>query len=252
MDIIAETLNNDVYAITLNRPEKKNAMNFNLLSALSESLKKAELQNPSFIVIRGSGKAFCSGGDIADFKDAKNKKTFIDAEAALFNESIKMIRKSSAIVIAVLEGVVIGAGAGLAAACDLAIAARKTIMNLGYRRIGLTPDGGGSIIISRMVGAKRFNELYLLSRNISMDKAQELGLVNFVVEEDDVEASLQKLIDELKALPMETIRYFKELVNLSLYPGLDAHLDKERQFVSELADKKEFQERVETFFKKRA
>jgi 2-(1,2-epoxy-1,2-dihydrophenyl)acetyl-CoA isomerase len=124
-------------------------------------------------------------------------------------------------------------------------------MNLGYRRIGLTPDGGGSILIARLVGAKRFNELYLFSRNISMDKAQELGLVNFVVEEDQLETSLQKMIDELKALPMETIKYFKELVNNSLYSGLEAHLDKEREFVTELAGKKEFNERLEAFFKKK-
>jgi 2-(1,2-epoxy-1,2-dihydrophenyl)acetyl-CoA isomerase len=122
-------------------------------------------------------------------------------------------------------------------------------MNLGYRRIGLTPDGGGSILISRILGAKRYNELYLFSGNISMDKAQELGLVNFVVEEEELEASLQKTIEELKALPMEIIKYFKELVNQSLYSGLDVQLDKEQQFIAELAGSREFVERLEGFFK---
>jgi enoyl-CoA hydratase/carnithine racemase len=251
MDIVLETFNNDLHTITLNRPDKKNALNFDLFKALLESFKKAEAKKPSIIILRGSGKVFCSGGDLVDFKDAKDKEALVDAEADLLNETIKMIRNSRAIVIAVLEGVVIGAGAGLAAACDLSIASKKTVMNLGYRRIGLTPDGGGSILISRIVGAKRFNELYLFSKNISMEKAQEFGLVNFVVDEEELEASLQKIIDELKALPMETIKYFKELVNQSQYSGLDAQLNKERQFVTELAGKKEFQERVEGFFKKK-
>jgi enoyl-CoA hydratase/carnithine racemase len=251
MDLVLETFKDDICTITLNRPDKKNAMNFALFQALLETFKKVDAKNPSVIILRGSGKVFCSGGDLIDFKNAEDREALVETEADLFNESIKIIRKSGAIVIAVLEGVVIGAGAGLAAACDLSIASKKTIMNLGYRRIGLTPDGGGSILIARIVGAKRFNELYLFSRNISMDKAQELGLVNLVVEEEQLEASLQKMIDELKALPMETIKYFKELVNHSLYSGLDAHLDKERQFVTELAGKKEFNDRLEAFFKKK-
>lgn len=250
MDEVLVSFEDDVCTITLNRPDKKNAMNYVLFKALVESFKKAEDGKPSIIILRGSGNVFCSGGDLMDFKEAKDKKALVDEEADLFNEIIKMIRKSSAIVIAVLEGAAIGAGAGLAAACDLSIATKKTIMNLGYRRIGLTPDGGGSISIPRITGAKRFNELYLLSRNISMDKAQELGLVNFVVEEEELEASLQKMIAELKVMPMETIKYFKELVNQSLFSGLDAQLDKEREFVTELAGSREFSDRLEGFFKR--
>ncbi len=251
MDVVFETFKDDVCTITLNRPDKKNALNYAIFKALPESFKRAEAQKPSIILLRGAGKVFCAGGDLIDFKDAEDIKALVDEEAALFNEIIKMIRNSGAIVIAVLEGFAIGAGAGLAAACDLTIAAKKTIMNLGYRRIGLTPDGGGSILISRLTGAKRFNELYLFSRNFSMDKAQELGLVNFVVEEEELEDSLQKMIDELKALPMETIKHFKELVNQSLYSGLDAQLDMERRFVTELSGKKEFTNRLAGFFKKK-
>jgi len=251
MDLVLTSFKEDICTIMLNRPDKKNALNHALFQAIYNAFKKTEENKPSIIVLRGSGKVFCSGGDLVDFKDAENKGELVDEEAGLFNEIIKIIRNSSSIVIAVLEGVAIGAGAGLAAACDLSIATKKTVMNLGYRRIGLTPDGGGSILISRLVGAKRFNELYLLSKNIAMDKAEELGIVNFVVDEEELETSLQKLIAELKALPMETIKQFKELVNMSLYSGLEDQLSKERQFVTELAGKKEFKERIEGFFKKK-
>ena len=122
---------------------------------------------------------------------------------------------------------------------------------MGYRKIGLTPDGGGSILLSRLVGAKRFNEFYLLSRNINMAEAKELGLVNVVVEEDELEGKLIDLIKEIKMLPMETIKYFKDLVNASLFSGLDNHLDKERFYVSELAGKPLFKERLTEFFSRR-
>lgn len=251
MDVVLESYKDGIYTITLNRPEKKNAMNFDLLKGLQTAMQRAEAEKPSFIVVRGSGKAFCSGGDIIAFKEAEDAEALIDAEAGMLNESIKLIRNTSAIVIAAIEGVAVGAGVGLALACDLSIATKNTIMNMGYRRIGLTPDGGGSIFLSRLVGIKRFNELYLFSSNIDMTRAKELGLVNFVCEEEELEEKLHQIITDLKALPMETVKYFKDLVNASLCFGLDNHLDKERFYVSQLAGKPLFKERIHTFLKKK-
>jgi 2-(1,2-epoxy-1,2-dihydrophenyl)acetyl-CoA isomerase len=123
-------------------------------------------------------------------------------------------------------------------------------MNMAYRRIGLSPDGGGSFFLSRLVGAKRFNELYLLSRNIDVREARELGLVNFVFGEEELEAKLAELVRDLRALPAESISRFKELTNLSLFSGLAAHLDKERRYVTELGTRAEFKQRVEAILKR--
>jgi 2-(1,2-epoxy-1,2-dihydrophenyl)acetyl-CoA isomerase len=122
---------------------------------------------------------------------------------------------------------------------------------MGYRRIGLTPDGGGSILLSRLVGVKRFNEFYLFSRNITSAEAKELGLVNIICEEGEMEEHIDRTIAGLKVLPMETIGYFKDLVNHALYSGLESHLDKERFYVSELAGKPLFKQRLEDFLKKK-
>jgi len=251
MNTVFESFQDGVYTITLNRPEKKNAMDYDLLKDLYDSLKKAEKEKAQFVVIRGSGKAFCSGGDIVAFKSAPDTEALVDAEAGILHESIKIIRTMNAVVIAAIEGVAVGAGVGLALACDLSIATKNTIMNMGYRRIGLTPDGGGSIFLARMVGAKRFNAFYLFSQNITMDEAKALGLVNIVCDDGELEDVLSKTIARLKALPMETIGYFKDLVNHSLYSGLEAHLDKERFYVTELAGKALFKERIEEFLKKK-
>ena len=249
MTAVLESHQGDVYTIILNRPEKKNAMDYDLLKSLYDALKRAEKEEAPFVVIRGSGKAFCSGGDLAAFKSAPDTEALIDAEAGILHESIKAIRAMNAIVIAAIEGVAVGAGVGLALACDLSLATKNTIMNMGYRRIGLTPDGGGSLFLARMVGMKRFNAYYLFSQNITMDEARAMGLVNIVCEEEEFEEKLNRMIANLRVLPMETIKYFKDLVNNSLYSGLESHLDKERFYVSELAGKPLFKERIEAFLK---
>jgi 2-(1,2-epoxy-1,2-dihydrophenyl)acetyl-CoA isomerase len=251
MSVILESSENGIYTITLNRPDKKNSMDSELLVHLHKSLQKADNDGAQVIVIRGSGKTFCAGGDLIEFKESKDPGSRIDTMAGALNESIKLIRNTGAVVIAVLEGVAVGAGVGLSLACDLSVATKNTIMNMGYRKIGLTPDGGGSILLSRLVGAKRFNEFYLLSRNINMAEAKELGLINVVVEEGELEGKLTDLIKEIKSLPMETVKYFKDLVNASLFSGLDTHLDKERFYVSELAGKPLFKERLAEFFSRR-
>jgi len=251
MPVVLESLKDDVFTITLNRHDRKNAMDYDLLKGLYEAMKNAAREKAPLIVIRGSGGAFCSGGDIIAFREAGDAEALIDAEAAVLNESIKLIRNIPAIVIAVIEGVAVGAGVGLALACDLSIATKKTIMNMGYRRIGLTPDGGGSILLPRIIGAKLFNELYLLSRNVTMDEAKELGLINFLCDDGEVDSKLDELIGNLKALPMETMGKFKDLVNRCLFFGLETHLDMERRYVADLAADPLFKQRLDEFFRRK-
>ncbi|MGD0234929.1 MAG: enoyl-CoA hydratase-related protein [Syntrophorhabdales bacterium] len=250
MDVLIESFADGVFTIMLNRPEKKNAMSLELLKCLSEALERAEAQGAGVIVIRGAGKTFCAGGDILEFRQSERIDVQIDCMADYLHRSIQKIREIDAIVIAVVEGLAFGAGLSLSLACDLTVAETKATMNMAYRRIGLSPDGGGSFFLSRLVGAKRFNELYLLSRNIDVREARELGLVNFVFGEEELEAKLAELVRDLRALPAESISRFKELTNLSLFSGLAAHLDKERRYVTELGTRAEFKQRVEAILKR--
>jgi 2-(1,2-epoxy-1,2-dihydrophenyl)acetyl-CoA isomerase len=250
MDVLIESFADGVFTIMLNRPEKKNAMSLELLKRLSEALERAEAQGAGVIVIRGAGKTFCAGGDILEFRQSERIDVQIDCMADYLHRSIQKIREINAIVIAVVEGLAFGAGLSLSLACDLTVAETKATMNMAYRRIGLSPDGGGSFFLSRLVGAKRFNELYLLSRNIDVREARELGLVNFVFGEEELEAKLAELLRDLRALPAESISRFKELTNLSLFSGLAAHLDKERRYVTELGTRAEFKQRVEAILKR--
>jgi enoyl-CoA hydratase/carnithine racemase len=251
MDVVIETFHSGIYTIMLNRPDKKNAMDSALLDGLYTALKKADEQSPHVIIIRGTGKAFCAGGDLVEFNESQDPGNRIDVMADCLHQSIMLIRKTKAIVIAVVEGVAVGAGLGLSLACDLSLASKNAVMNLGYRRIGLTPDGGGSIFLPRLIGAKRFNELYLFSNNVNMSEALDLGLVNFVCEESEIDLKLDEIIQTLLALPMETIGRIKNLVNNSMFFGLQEHLDIERQYVKELAEQPLFKERLASFFQRK-
>ncbi len=250
MAVIEESYSDGVFTLTLNRPEKKNAMSLELLKALHSSLMAAEEKKAGVIIIRGAGKTFCSGGDVIEFRESAEPGSKVDSMADFLNKSVMQIRHTPAIVVAVVEGLAVGAGLSLSLACDLTIAERKALMNMGYRKIGLTPDGGGSIFLPRLVGMKRFNELFFLSRNITMEEAKEIGLVNLVVDEKELEEKLAALLSDLKAQPMETTARAKELVNLTLWQGTGTHLDKERRSVSEFATKPRFRERLRELFKK--
>ena len=250
MSVILERFADGVFTITLNRPEKKNAMSLELLKGLFEAIGRAEAQNASIIVIRGAGKTFCAGGDVLEFRESAQIEVQIDCMADYLHKGIQKIRTVSAIVIAVVEGLAFGAGMSLSLACDITVAEKKAIMNMAYRRIGLTPDGGGSFFLSRLIGAKKFNELYLFSRNVDMQEAIDLGLVNFMYGEEELEERLGLLVAELKGLAMEPMRKFKELVNLSLFSGLATHLDKERLYVAELGSRPEFNKRLDAILKR--
>jgi 2-(1,2-epoxy-1,2-dihydrophenyl)acetyl-CoA isomerase len=251
MSVVNETFENKVYTITLNRPDKKNSMSLELLQDLHAALVRAEERSPAIVIIRGAGATFCSGGDVIEFRDSSEPEVQVDAMADALHKGIAKIRRMNTIVLAVVEGLAFGAGLSLSLACDLTVAEKGAIMNMAYRRIGLTPDGGGSIFLPTLVGMKRFNEFYLLCSNIDMQKAQEIGMVNFVFSQDELEGKLKDLVDQLVALPSETVGLMKGLVNATLFPFLDTQLDKERRLVSEFSGKKEFQDRLAVMFKKK-
>lgn len=251
MSVVQETFEDRVYTILLNRPDKKNSMSLELLQGLYAALGRAEEKNPGIVIIRGAGATFCSGGDVIEFRDSPEPEVQVDLMADVLHKSIVKIRRMNTIVMAVMEGLAFGAGLSLSLACDLTVAEKNAVMNMAYRRIGLTPDGGGSIFLPILIGMKRFNEFYLLCSNIDAQKALEIGMVNFVFSQEELEDKLRSLVDQLIVLPLETIGSAKGLVNETLLPMLETQLDRERRLVAEFSGKKEFQERLAVLFKKR-
>lgn len=249
MSAVVTEKKDGVRYITFNRPEKKNAFNFELLGDLYQSLCRAEKEKDQIVVIRGSEGAFSSGGDLSEFRKIGIEK--LSEGMDLLNKSIMMIRELDAIVIAVLEGPVSGAAVGLSLACDISVASPNAFINLSFRRIGFAVDGGGSILLPRIIGAKRSNELFLFARNLNMDEAYRVGLVNFVWESEGFEDKFKKMILDLQKLPMDSIKHFKELTNNALFFGLDEQLKQEAAANCDLFSAPSFKARLESKFAKK-
>lgn len=230
--------------LVMNRPDRKNALNGELTGALSEALDEAEREGVPLLVLRGAGGTFSSGGDLKEFLESEDPVSLIRDSVGRLNRLLVKIRRIPSMVLAVVEGFAVGAGLSLACACDLVAASEGAIFNLGYRRIGFIPDGGGTVFLPKVLGEKKYNELYLLSRNFGAREAMDLGLVNFVLPQDRLEEELRKLIGELLALPGDVIGEYKALVNAWIYPDLEGQLEREREAITRVVSRGKVKERI--------
>ena len=248
---LVESLENEVCYITFQRPERKNALNQNLTTGLLKSLNQAEERKAKIVVLRGSNGTFSTGGDLQELYESENPVLMIDNAVNILNEVLIKIRAIPSIVISVVEGFAVGAGLSLACACDLVVASEDTTFNMGYRRVGLIPDGGGTVFLPKILGDKIYNALYLLSRDITAQEAKELGLVNFIFKKEEFEKEVKNIVEELLSLPFEAVPYYKMLVNSWMFPEFEVQLEKEKAFVKELVGKKEIREKIGTLLGKK-
>ena len=216
-DHLLASLTAGVLTITLNRPAARNALTPELLGAFSEQLLLAE-QNSQIrcIVVTGSGGAFCAGGDIKAMaaRNENGRKATIDE--AIHRQRVDQQNTAGRLyqipkpTIAVLPGAAAGAGLSIALACDLRIMSSKAIMTTAFARVGFSGDYGGTLFMSQLVGTAKARELYYLSDRINAQQALDLGLTNWVVEPDDVEAKTQEISTRLANGPSVAYRYIKE------------------------------------------
>jgi 2-(1,2-epoxy-1,2-dihydrophenyl)acetyl-CoA isomerase len=234
MEVLSEERRKGVWWVMLNRPSRKNALSKGLLRDLSQTLDKIQREGGKIVVLKGNGGAFSAGGDLKECLESGDPVSWVQEAVTLLNALIIKIRRAPFISVALVEGVAVGAGLSLALSSDLIVASEEAIFNIAYRRIGFTPDGGGSAFLPKIIGEKKYNELYLLSRDISAQEAKELGIVNFVFPREKLEEEVEKLVEELLSLPHGVIPFYKSLVNAWLYKDLEEQLQRERDALCEV------------------
>lgn len=240
--------------IVLNRPEVLNAADRNLAESFLAACQ-AIAADPGVraVLLRGAGKAFMGGGDLAEFHAAPEHA--VDTANALIrplNAAVAILAELPAPVVASLQGAVAGAGVSLALACDLAIAADNVKFNLAYSRIGASPDVSASWTLPRVVGLRKAMEIALLAENFDAAEAQRLGIVNRVVPAADLAAETEALVRRLAAGPSFSYGTIKKLLRASLDRDLAGQMEAERQAFCGCARTGDFREGVAAFYEKRA
>jgi 2-(1,2-epoxy-1,2-dihydrophenyl)acetyl-CoA isomerase len=244
--------------VTFNRPEARNAISMEMRLALQDIFADIE-RDPSVrcVVMRGAGKAFLAGGDVKAMYETNKTKTPEERYKARIHGMhytdyrIEALRRMPKPVIASVHGACAGAGISLVGASDLAIAAEGTKFTFAFSKIGLSPDGGSSYFLPRMLGMKKAFELALLSELFDSRAALEMGLVNRVVPEDELAEETEKLAVKLANSPTKALGNIKRLLNQSLHNTLTEQLRAETMSFAECVMTEDHVEGVNAFVEKR-
>ncbi len=247
-----------VATVTLNRPEVLNALSDDMIAALVEVMTRLEADEATrCVVLRGAGDHFMAGGDIKGFHGhltaaPAERSAHFRAKIHKLHPAIVAIRRMPKPVVASLRGAAAGFGLSLALATDLAIAAEDAFFTLAYCRIGTSPDGGSSYHLPRLVGLRKAMEIALLGDRFDAETARSLGLVNWVVPNDDLEAETAKLAARLARGPGHALGQTKALLNASFGNSLEAQLALEAESFASCAATQDFAEGVTAFIEKRS
>ncbi len=225
-----------VAILTMNRPERRNALSAEMLAGLEAALREAETASDvGCVVLTGTGGAFCAGGDVKNMASGGGgggpQRTL---DEAIHSQRLSQRATAGRLwampkpTLASLPGAAAGAGLSLALACDLRIAAENAILTTAFARVGFSGDYGGTFFMTQLIGAAKTRELYLLSERIDAKQAEHLGLVNRVVAESALEEQTLALASQLAHGPTVAYRYMLENINRALTgAGLEECLDLE-------------------------
>jgi len=224
--ILLSERNDTTLVLTLNRPERRNALTVELVRRLSDAIESRPADVRA-IVITGAAPAFCAGGDLPDLSRVAEEGGSLavsDVIYSNFHRLVRAITGSSVPVVAAINGPAMGAGLDLAMACDLRLASADAVLASSWINAGLVPGMGGAFLLARAIGGTRAAELLLLGDRIPADRAEALGLLNRVVPADDLLIEAQGLAAELAKRSSVALARTKASLRRALDVGLAEEL----------------------------
>ena len=229
---LLETVEDGVALLTLNRPDRLNALSREMLDAMLEALPRlAEDGNVGVVVVTGAGRGFCAGGDVKAMAEGREAEgTTLEERAQALRSRMEVARwlhQMPKPTVAMVRGAAAGAGLSIALACDLRVVSDNARFGTAFARVGYSGDFGGSWFLTRLVGTAKARELYYTAELIDAAQALALGLVNRVVADATLESETMALARKIAKGPRVALRYMKRNMNAAETDSLEDHLDLE-------------------------
>ena len=237
--------------ITFNRPKVYNSFNKPMAIALQQTLDDcAKDKNVRAIVLKGEGKAFCAGQDLAEVTDPMGPelKSIVGEH---YNPIISRIRSIEKPVIAAVNGVAAGAGANIALACDIVFAKKSASFIQAFSKIGLIPDSGGTYFLPRIIGFQKAMALMMTGDKVSAEEAEEMKMIYKALNDEDFDETVMTFVEKLSKMPTRALGLTKKAVNSSYNNTMQQQLDLEENLQNEAGQTDDFSEGVQAFLDKR-
>lgn len=245
------SIENGVAVLTFNRPDKFNSFNQALAFAVQEKLDECEKdENVRCIVLTGEGKAFCAGQDLAEATDP-NGPPLQSIVGKHYNPIIERIRNIEKPIIAAVNGVAAGAGANIALACDIVIAAESAKFIQAFSAIGLIPDSGGTFFLPRLVGAQKALALMMTGDRVSAEEAEKMNMIYKSVPDVEFKPFVHDFTAKIAEMPTKGLGLTKKAVNASFTNTLTQQLAVEEELQTIAGNSEDFKEGTSAFLEKR-
>ena len=248
------SIENGLAKLVWNRPDKLNSFNTEMHGEVKDALKQVKKSGEArCLLITGNGRGFCAGQDLSD-RAVSSSDEAPDLSQSIeknYNPLIRTLTTLEMPVICAVNGVAAGAGANIAFACDIVLAAKSASFIQSFNRLGLVPDSGGTWILPRLVGHARAMALCLLGDKISAEQAQQWGMIWKVLEDDELQSEAEKLGYQLAKAPTRGLALVKRAVHAAASNTLDEQLDLERDLQGVAGRTEDYREGVNAFMEKR-
>lgn len=239
--------------IVLNRPQAGNAIDLPMAQALvTAAIACDQDETIRCVELTGEGRFSCVGGDVAAFATAENTAAFLSELAGVLHMALSRLARMSKPLVVSVNGPAAGAGVSLAALGDLVLAKRSAHFTLAYGAIGLTPDGGATWLLPRLIGLRRTQDLIMSNRRVLAEEAATIGLITAMVEDADFVAEVDAACARLARGPTAALGGAKALLATSFANGLEIQMELEARAIAAAGARAESREGVRAFLEKRA
>lgn len=251
-ETILYEIRNQVALITLNRPERRNAMNETLNRELFAAFQQAQNdETVRAILLTGAGKGFCAGADLSTFTQIPTPEQVYEGILTMYQPLMRLITGIQKPVVAAVNGVAAGAGASLALACDLRMMAHDASLMMAFSNIGLLPDAGACWFLARLVGYSRAYEIAAEGERVSVERCLELGLTNRVAPADTLLEHALEWAEELAKRPTLALGLTKHALHHALLHDLASTIEYEARLQQQTIPSHDHMEGVMAFLQKR-